>query len=319
MEEVSFLAGRDTLNGLLALPESGVSPVLIYVPGRGYTDLYESGGIDLAGRLARKGVGVLLFDARGTGGSSGDRKSVTDQERHEEVVAALDHLLGREDIDTDKIGLLSSSAGGWVAPGVVAERSEVAFLITQAGPAEGLDEQQAHVTQEFMERSGTDYSPEEYKMAMDFERQLVRLSARNAGWEAYRPLVEAAKASNWWEHADQPESIDDPVLDYYRKRTGFNDVSALDAVTIPFLAIYGGNDPIVPPKYNAPLLEAAMERAGNTDYEIVVLEGADHSLGFEEGFVGSGEWTNRYFQPYCRSPLYYPTLINWLQKTVLDE
>ena len=51
------------------------------------------------------------------------------------------------------------------------------------------------------------------------------------------------------------------------------------------LAIFGGKDVQVDAEQNAPVLEAALEQGGNEDYEIVVLEDANHL--FQKADTGS--------------------------------
>jgi len=73
--------------------------------------------------LPRVGVHVLLFDYRGYGNSDGGRllRANLIADTH----AALDHLLARDDVDPDRIGLLGGSLGGVIGLAVAAERAEI--------------------------------------------------------------------------------------------------------------------------------------------------------------------------------------------------
>jgi uncharacterized protein len=75
------------------------------------------------------------------------------------------------------------------------------------------------------------------------------------------------------------------------------------------LAVYGGKDVQVDADQNAPALEAALRRAGNEQYEIVVLPNANHL--FQEAETGS-------VSEYARLPAEFtpdlvPTIIEWLK------
>ena len=54
--------------------------------------------------------------------------------------------------------------------------------------------------------------------------------------------------------------------------------AALRALTVPTLALYGETDYVVPPAHNVPVLERALQEAGNRAYRIVVFAGAGHDL-----------------------------------------
>ncbi len=82
---------------------------------------------------------------------------------------------------------------------------------------------------------------------------------------------------------------------------------------MPLLSIYAEDDYVVPPEVNVRLLRNLLEEAGNTDFEIVVLAEANHSIAFPSGFVGEGDWPDRYYQPWTRSPDLIPTILDWLR------
>jgi uncharacterized protein len=83
-----------------------------------------------AAMLARRGYGVLLYDPRGWGGSDGDPHAFG-WEGHADVLAAVDWLRGRPEVDPGRIGGLGLSVGGEVmitaaaaSPGIAAVVSE---------------------------------------------------------------------------------------------------------------------------------------------------------------------------------------------------
>lgn len=163
-EEVRFSAGTDTLAGSIPLPEGpGPYPAIVYVTGRSYGNRCQT--YDMANRLVKFGIAGLVFDSRGTGRSTGRREATIGEGRSEDVSGAIEVLSKRDDIRRDQIGLLGNSAGGWVAP-VVARRSpHVAFIVTIVGPAESLADQQGHVIQGLMRRSGVEFTAEGYRAA----------------------------------------------------------------------------------------------------------------------------------------------------------
>jgi pimeloyl-ACP methyl ester carboxylesterase len=88
-----------------------------YIPGQnGATILFAHGGgsnrlgfgqLEQAAALAQHGFGVLLFDQRDHGASDGTQTSFTSSD----VVAALNYLHQRSDVDPDRIGAIGLSLG----------------------------------------------------------------------------------------------------------------------------------------------------------------------------------------------------------------
>lgn len=170
-EKVRFQSGAVTMAGTLFLPATrGPHPAIIIVSGRGYGS--RAGNAADATRLAQRGVASLIFDGRGVGESGGDRMKTTAEERYQDVIAAIDLLAARKDIDAKQIGLWGVSAGGWVIP-IAAQRSgKVAFLMLDVGPAESLAEQQGHVVAYNMRWFAKEkFTEEEFKAAYAYQKK----------------------------------------------------------------------------------------------------------------------------------------------------
>jgi len=91
----------------------------------------------IADYLSTKGFAVLRLDDRGIGGSEVDFDLATSEDFVLDISAAVDYLQSRGDIPHDKIGLISHSEGGMIAPMLAADRDDIAFVIMMAGP--GID------------------------------------------------------------------------------------------------------------------------------------------------------------------------------------
>ena len=305
-EAVTFDVAGETREGSLFLPDGdGPFPAAVLVNGRG--DLRRTGMTFWAHLLARSGVAALAFDG-------GDPEGGTGENRIEETRAALEFLLAREDLGP--VGLLSNSAGGWVAPFVAAGREDVAFVVSLVGPAVSLAEQQAQVTQALMRASGEDFSDAEYDAAGEYQRQTVELAWQGAEWPAYEAINGLARAARWAEHALIPDRLDDGDLDYFRRRKAFV-TPPWEQVACPVLAIYGESDTIVPGEENADRLREAL--LANGDATVLVLPGADHALGRPAATVGEGEWPDRYYRPWTRSPAALTGVVDWLQERFAED
>jgi dipeptidyl aminopeptidase/acylaminoacyl peptidase len=97
-----------TLNGYIQLPPGVVNPPLVLLlPGADSTkeELY-----DLAQHILRRGMAIAAFDGPGQGAVSLTLKMRKDHEVA--IIAILDSLLERSDIDTSRIALCGISYGG---------------------------------------------------------------------------------------------------------------------------------------------------------------------------------------------------------------
>jgi dienelactone hydrolase len=144
--KVSYPGADITLVGDLYLPTSPPPhPAVVLVHGsapfpRTFYDLW-------ADHLARQGVAVLLADKRGVGESGGQFESNNNGSRENlerlagDVVAGIQFLAGRAEIDSSRLGLYGISQGGWV--GVLATRQEpqISFLIMNVGPTVSVGEE----------------------------------------------------------------------------------------------------------------------------------------------------------------------------------
>lgn len=141
VEEVSFLNVSDSvkLAGTLTYPKAGTDfPAVILITGSGPQDRNEEifGHKPfwvLADYLTNQGIAVLRYDDRGVGESTGDFSNATTVDFAKDVVAAVNFLKTRKEINTKKIGLIGHSEGGVIGPMVASENKDVAFVVAMAG------------------------------------------------------------------------------------------------------------------------------------------------------------------------------------------
>jgi 2,6-dihydroxypseudooxynicotine hydrolase len=108
MEILTLAFDGATLNGYLQLPDGVVNPPLVLLlPGADSTkeELY-----DLAQHILRRGMAIAAFDGPGQGDVSLTLKMRKDYEVA--IIAILDSLLERSDIDSSRVALCGISYGG---------------------------------------------------------------------------------------------------------------------------------------------------------------------------------------------------------------
>ncbi len=337
-EDVTFPGGAEgvMLAGTLTLPEGeGPFPVVVLVSGSGPQNrdenLAPAAAIKpfalIADALTRAGVAVLRYDDRGVGESTGDFDTALIVDFVADASAAVDYLLTRDEIDPEQIGLLGHSEGGLSAAYLGANNPNLAFVIGMAPPAVlGLDllveqniaivistSEEGEVTEEelvtlrdFVSRTLTAVADGDLETAEHTAREMYTWVAGNLTPE------ELADAG----YSDPAVLVEDAVTaimaayesPWYQELLNWDASEDWARVTIPVLGLFGGKDVQVVASQNAPAMEAALEQAGNADFEIVILPNANHL--FQEAVTGTvAEYATLGTE---FTPDFLPTIVDWV-------
>ncbi len=317
-EEVTFRSGDVVLSGTLVLPEGeGPHPAALQVHGRGCQG--RRGYLRQAAVLARYGVAGLAFDKRGVGASKGSCESATIEDETNDVLAALDFLAARPEIDRAQIGAISTSAGGWVVPRAAA-RSKVAlaFIVTTVGPSTSVREQQLDNAR-YISRD-LKLSAEDQKSLMRYVELMFAEGDAEAQFAEMRRLIAEGEKTGWAQEfldtTDVAPSAAE-IKNLWVRRFNYDPRADLKRIKAPFLAFYGGADRVVPPDENVPELRRLLTEAGNRNFRILVIPEAGHGLDHGQRLQrlpgGEGQMEIYYWKFGRISPAYLQELVNFLQ------
>jgi pimeloyl-ACP methyl ester carboxylesterase len=340
VEEVTFPGGSEgvELAGTLTLPTGdGPHPVVVLMSGSGPQDRDESlrpaASIKpfalIADALTSAGVGVLRYDDRGVGGSTGDYGSATVADLTEDVRAALDYLATRGDVDQARLGLLGHSEGGIYAATLGADDPRVAFVVGMAAPAvEGIQllVDQAEMigrtsgTSEEVLATTTPLYAEAYRAALAGDAAATEEHLREAGgayWDAQSEDVRVVLGERE-AFIDRQVGAQLPTLmsEWFRSVLGSDPAADWSRVTVPVLALFGALDVQVPPAPNEDALREALEQARNDDVTVVTFPDANHL--FQAAETGGLEEYGRLPDTFSADVL--PTLVDWVvQRAGISE
>lgn len=314
------------LAGTLTFPKEGQNfPVAVLISGSGPQNRDEAllghkPFLVLSDHLTRNGYAVLRFDDRGVGESEGDFKSATTEDFAKDVLAAVEYLKTRNEIDHNKIGLIGHSEGGIIAPMAAIQNDEIAFIILLAGtglPGEEILYLQSRLIEE---ASGT--SEEDIKRSLEFS-SIIYKEIKNSGdfvvaekrikehfWREYKDMTDEDK-----QKIGDPEVFLDMQLrvtltPWFKFFLTYDPAPALEKVKCPVLAIIGEKDLQVPPKENLSAIETALKKGGNKNYTVKELPGLNHL--FQTAETGSPIEYGKIEETI--SPLALETITEWLQK-----
>jgi len=120
--------------------EGGRGPAVILCHGLGAS---KSDFVELGAYLSQRGFHVLLFDFRAHGDSGGSKCSLGYLEK-EDLLAALNLLQGKREVDLHRIGVYGFSLGGAVAIMTAAERPEIRAVVADSAFT-SMEEEATHV------------------------------------------------------------------------------------------------------------------------------------------------------------------------------
>jgi len=269
--------------------------------------------------LARYGIAGLAFDKRGVGASKGRCESATIDDETSDVLAAIEFLAGRPEIDRTQIGAFSSSAGGWVVPRAAARsKTPLAFIVTMVGPATSVREQQLDNAR-YISRD-LKLSAEDQKPLMRYIELMFAEGNPEVQFAEMRQLILQGEKTGWAQEfldtTDVAPSASE-IKNLWVRRFNYDPREDLKRVRVPFLAFYGGSDRVVPPDENVPEIRRLLTAAGNRNFHIVVIpeagHGLDHGQRLQKMPGGKGNLETYYWKFGRTAPTYLTELLKFFQ------
>ena len=279
------------LAGTLTLPRgAGPFPCALLITGSGPEDRDEAvfghrPFLVLADHLTRQGIAVLRVDDRGVGGSTGRFSQATSEDFAGDVLAGIEFLKTRREIDRKRIGLIGHSEGGLIAPMVATRSKDVAFIVLMAGP--GIPGDSTLMLQSAAIRRSVGASEASIAQEMVVSRRIyaqLRQGDSAGVVRTARELVGLQVAGLPEEQRSAVGDLDSAATAASRQLFGpwmrffvtYDPRPALRRVRCPVLAINGEKDLQVLPKENLAAIETALKAGGNRDHTVKELPGLNH-------------------------------------------
>ncbi len=290
-----------TLAGTLTKPKTGGPfPVVLLITGSGPQDRDETllghkPFLVLADYLTRRGLAVLRVDDRGVAKSTGDFATATSADFATDVLAGVNYLKTRKDVNPAQIGLIGHSEGGLIAPLVATQSNDVAFIVLMAGPGltgeEILLKQSALInrasgaTDEIIARTNAQ-NARLYGIVVKEKDNAAARKALDASWKEMKAgLTDADKKDPALSDAAMQAQFAQITSPWFRYFLTYDPRPTLQKVACPVLAINGALDLQVPPAEDLAAIETALKAGGNKDYTTRLLPKLNHL--FQTSVTGS--------------------------------
>jgi pimeloyl-ACP methyl ester carboxylesterase len=265
-------------------PSGSVALVALHGAGEGERDFYLYQHLHQI--LPPRGIGVVTFDRRGEGQSTGEPSR-----GHFETQAA-DALAVLEAVDAERVGLWGISQGAWVAPLAAARSDRVAFLVLLASTGVTPAEQMRYAVATQIAKAG--YGEEAVLQATHL-RDLAEEWLSGGRPDGLEDKLKEASRLAWWSLAFLPSELPGEAERLAINEEMFFAPEPVFAQTrAPTLLFYGEDDEWSPVQ---PSIEA-WRRSRDDGIEIVILPGTGHEPILADGTI---------------SPLYERVLVDWLQ------
>jgi pimeloyl-ACP methyl ester carboxylesterase len=267
-------------------PAGKTALIALHGAGSGTRDyqLYEH----LHEVLPPAGIGVVTFDRRGEGHSTGDLS------RGRFEIQAQDALAVREAIDVPRVGLWGLSQGGWIAPLAASQSSRVSFVVGIASTGVTPSEQMMYAVAQQLERARYGNAVVQRVLALRrFYEAYVHGYANDREEELAAELAKAMEEPWWLLAFLPPVPLDAEGRRLWIEEMDFDPCPIFAQVRVPALMFYGEDDAWTPVQ---PSVDA-WRRARGDDVEIVVIPEASHELCLADDTL---------------APEYEQKLVDWL-------
>jgi uncharacterized protein len=292
-EEVTFeskVAGV-TLAGILTKPRKiGSFPTVILIAGAGphTRDAIKSGHktfLVLADYLTRHGIGVLRFDKRGCGESTGKYTTATTMDFADDAKAAIEYLKSRRDIDPKRIGLIGYSEGGIIASIIAAKSNDIAFVVLIGTPAVSGEDLLSEWCRLISKAENA--STESIAKGMKFISNVFNIVKEENNANIAKAKIDKAYEEYLSNLTEEQRSVAQDSIFYETAQMGdnfnwlkffnaFNPVQAIRKIKIPLLALFSETDVYVSAKQNKIPCIKALEESGNKDYTVIQFPDLNH-------------------------------------------
>jgi len=284
VQEVSFTSGAETLAGRLVLPRVNKPvPIVVLVHGSENTSALRYYALQRL--LPANGIGVFVYDKRGTGSSQGiythDLQLLAGDAV--EAMKTAQQLAGPR---SKRIGYYGMSQGGWVAP-LAATLSPVDFVMLGYGLAISPIEEDREALALDMTRHG--FGQDEIKKALTIGAAVEQIIRNNfkAGFEELQAVVARFEKEEWFQYVrgnitgiiiSTPEAVlreQGPIL-LAGVNLDYNPMPVLRQLKTPQLWVLGAED-IDAPYANTLELLLGLKQDGKP-ISVVVYPNVEHGL-----------------------------------------
>ena len=217
----------------------------------------------------RQGLAVLCYDKPGVGGSTGNWKQQSFQDRASELLAAVDFLKQTDAHKFQNIGLFGHSQGGWIVFLAASQSNSIDFVISNSGPAISPAEQDKFGLRSTNQQNGL--AEADIQQALELHEQLVDGAKNELPFDQVSNLIKSRTNLAWESYF----SFDADSWDFFKKVFNYDPIPAMRGTQCPSLVLLGGKDLLVPAQHCYPIFQANLIQS---DHQLHLFPDANHRM-----------------------------------------
>ena len=311
-ENMMINNGKNTIAASLFKPATKKSyPVVVLVHGSDKVDRSTGYYYSLAYNLAERGLGVMIYDKRGCGNSSGNFELASFKDLTDDAIAAVRYLKLRGNKTITKIGLLGTSQGGWISYLAAKRSKDIHFVVANVGAAVSLFQQEMDRVHYSMLEDGLEKSS--IDSAVNYTSNYFNYVLGNLNWTEFHHMAEVASCSTFTDYITLPQRDQD--VDYlWWSCNRYDPADDLSSIGCPVLSLFGEKDILVPPASNEALMRKYLTKAG-VPFQIKIFPNCGHAMESFSTLKG-GEWKfpEKFWIWKQKAPRFYETIVEWINK-----
>lgn len=303
-DEDVFVGAAGFSLGATSTPPTGVTgraPAVVLVSGPGPQDRdFLTHGVPLYAQLAQAlsaaGYRVVRYDSRGVGRSGGRAESSRMQEYTDDVLAVVNWLRRRDDVDRNRIAVIGYGDTGPIALSAAGRTNQIAGVALLNSP--GLSGREVTLERQELALAASQVSEAERTNRLAMQARVLDAVTTGKGWDLITSEIRT--------QADTP---------WFRSWLLFNPADAVRRIQRPLLVLHGALDTEVPPAHAAALetLGKARRNRPETLTQVSVLPGVNHLL--QPATTGrADEYAT--IESRTIAPSVIDTLTTWLESVV---
>jgi pimeloyl-ACP methyl ester carboxylesterase len=268
------------LAGSIWFPDSAPKSVIVMHPGSGPSDRNnDTLFAPIRTALLASNHAVASFDKRGVGASTGSLWTTSVEQQASDLLACIEAVSGQ--LPSVPVGAFGHSQGGWVVYEAAGTGDLLDFAIANSGPGVSPRDQERHA----LRVATADHRDQ--SRAMQLFDELVERARRSQPLDAVLAETDLSAAGELRGFATNLLS-DANEWSLASLLFSYDPTSALHAIDIPLLCVFGREDPLVPIDDS---VEALRRLVSDRYLEVRVFDGAGHRLepkgghGFVDGYL----------------------------------
>ncbi|PSR08384.1 MAG: hypothetical protein DA408_02830 [Bacteroidetes bacterium] len=292
-EDVQFSSHGRTVNGTIWYPENAPKKGLVLITSSGNAD--RSATRAEAMHFAQKGFTTFHYDKQGTGRTAGDWAAAAMEELLADDRAAILFFAQTTGLPLTSMGIKGSSQGAAKVPFLLQALPDLKYGVVVSCPGVSLLESDLN----YWKNTHAANLGEDLGEAAVLQRQVFEFIAGNTTRAAVESAVAAAKVHPWFQEIWLP-NLDEVQVD---DKLNYTPIPYFEKTRQPVLILQGTADEIVP-ENSAEKLASALRKVPNTNFEVVLLPGANHSM-YDVGKSDFPYWSKLH-------PAYFEKIEKWI-------